>query len=94
MFVWPCHVFEYVMQELLVNTNNHKHKPLLFGICMPTGVAAISIGCITSHIFFAIGFGTGLISSLKKKLKNKEATNHINETFLLIIDECPCSCPI
>eukprot|EP00592_Proboscia_alata_P002078 CAMPEP_0194373258 /NCGR_PEP_ID=MMETSP0174-20130528/21686_1 /TAXON_ID=216777 /ORGANISM="Proboscia alata, Strain PI-D3" /LENGTH=342 /DNA_ID=CAMNT_0039152227 /DNA_START=85 /DNA_END=1109 /DNA_ORIENTATION=- len=47
------HVLKYIVQQLRAN----KNKP--FGICAPTGVAAINVGGSTLHSFFGIGLGTG-----------------------------------
>jgi ATP-dependent DNA helicase PIF1 len=59
------------------------------GVCAPTGVAAIHVGGSTLHSFFGIGLGTGSLTKLVQKVKaNVEVQKRINETEVLIIDEC------
>jgi hypothetical protein len=76
------HVLKYIIQELRKNKSK-------FGVCAPTGVAAINVGGSTLHSFFGIGLGAGSLSTLIKKVtKNKEAKKRIDETDVLCIDEC------
>jgi ATP-dependent DNA helicase PIF1 len=64
-------------------------EPLKVAICAPTGVAAIIVGGSTLHSFFGIGLGTGSLSSLLNKVnKNSAAKKRLEETDVLIIDEC------
>lgn len=75
------YVLKYLVQEL--------RKTAQVGVCAPTGVAAIHVGGSTLHSFFGIGLGTGSIASLVKKVvQNAEAQKRIDETTVLIIDEC------
>jgi ATP-dependent DNA helicase PIF1 len=63
--------------------------PVKVGVCAPTGVAAIHVGGSTVHSFFGIGLGTGSLSKLVQKVQaNVEVQKRINETDVLIIDEC------
>jgi ATP-dependent DNA helicase PIF1 len=65
-----------------------EQPPRRFGVCAPTGVAAVNVGGSTLHAYFGIGLGTGSLTSLVKKVtKNTEATKRINETDILLIDE-------
>jgi len=76
------HVLKYIIQELQKRRSN-------FGVCAPTGVAAINVGGSTLHSYFGIGLGTGSLSSLIKKVtKNNEAMKRIDGTDFLCIDEC------
>ena len=75
------YLLKYLVQQL--------HQRQRVGVCAPTGVAAIHVGGNTLHAFFGIGLGTGSISNLVKKVtKNAEAVRRIDETDVLIIDEC------
>lgn len=77
------HVLSFFVQEL------RRTPTLKVGVCAPTGVAAIHVGGSTLHSFFGIGLGTGSLSSLVNKVKkNKDAQKRIDETDVLIIDEC------
>jgi len=76
------HVLKYIIQEL-------QKRQSKYGVCAPTGVAAINVGGSTLHSFFGIGLGTGSLPSLIKKVtKNKEAMKRIDGTDVLCIDEC------
>jgi ATP-dependent DNA helicase PIF1 len=81
------HVLKYILQEL----QQRQHKGSVgtrFGVCAPTGVAAVNVGGSTLHSYFGIGLGLGSLSSLVKKVrKNTEATKRINETDILLVDE-------
>lgn len=78
------HLLKYLVQELRLSSASLK-----VGVCAPTGIAAVNVGGSTLHAFFGIGLGTGSLSSLRRKLKsNPEARKRIDETDVLIIDEC------
>jgi len=75
--------------EALEQQKNHAGDTKQVGVCAPTGVAAIIVGGSTLHSFFGIGLGTGSISSILQKInKNSAAKKRIDETDVLIIDEC------
>lgn len=75
------HLLRFIIQNL--QRSNSK-----FGVCAPTGVAAINVGGSTLHSFFGIGLGQGSLDSLLKKVrKNKPALKRIKETEILLIDE-------
>mmetsp|Transcript_29893 Transcript_29893/g.54771 ORF Transcript_29893/g.54771 Transcript_29893/m.54771 type:complete len:852 (-) Transcript_29893:56-2611(-) len=80
------YLLKFIVQTLRQESilNNRK-----VGICAPTGVAAIIVGGSTLHSYFGIGLGTGSLSSLLNKInKNSVAKKRIDETDVLIIDEC------
>mmetsp|Transcript_2828 Transcript_2828/g.3755 ORF Transcript_2828/g.3755 Transcript_2828/m.3755 type:complete len:715 (+) Transcript_2828:105-2249(+) len=82
------YLLKYLLEEIKQKMNS-EGNPKRVGVCAPTGVAAIIVGGNTLHSFFGIGLGTGSISSLLKKVsKNKAAKKRIDETDVLIIDEC------
>eukprot|EP00979_Chaetoceros_neogracilis_P015042 scaffold5242_cov287-Chaetoceros_neogracile.AAC.10 len=75
--------------EALEQQTNHLGDKKIVGVCAPTGVAAIIVGGSTLHSFFGIGLGTGSVSSILQKInKNSAAKKRIDETDVLIIDEC------
>ncbi len=77
------HLLKYVVETL------QGRKNLVVGVCAPTGVAAVIVGGSTLHSFFGIGLGTGTKSNLLKKVRqNNAAKTRIDETEVLIIDEC------
>ena len=79
--VGKSHLIKYILQTF----QERGHK---YGVCAPTGVAALHVGGSTLHSFFGIGLGTGKVSSLVRKVaKNKEAMKRIDQTDTLIIDE-------
>lgn len=81
-------LLKYLVQELR-KQKNESGDTLRVSICAPTGVAAIIVGGSTLHSFFGIGLGTGSISSLLNKVnKNSAAKKRLEETDVLIIDEC------
>jgi len=64
-------------------------RPVRVGVCAPTGVAAVHVGGNTLHAFFGIGLGKGSLANVVQKVKeNPEAKKRIEETDVLIIDEC------
>jgi ATP-dependent DNA helicase PIF1 len=80
------YLLKYIVEEL---RERKKGTPNSVAICAPTGVAAIIVGGSTLHSFFGIGLGQGSIPSLLKKVnKNSGAKKRIDETDILIIDEC------
>jgi hypothetical protein len=88
------HLLKYIVEVL---QGRHKKpgdgisqkRDLVVGVCAPTGVAAVIVGGSTLHSFFGIGLGTGSRSSLLKKVnQNTGARTRIDETDVLIIDEC------
>jgi len=80
------YLLKFIVQELQ-KKNNIKSNNV--GVCAPTGVAAIIAGGSTLHSYFGIGLGTGSPSSLLRKvIKSAKVKNRINETDVLIIDEC------
>eukprot|EP00977_Amphora_coffeiformis_P000636 scaffold140_cov163-Amphora_coffeaeformis.AAC.17 len=79
--VGKSHLIKYILQTF----QERCHK---YGVCAPTGVAALHVGGSTLHSFFGIGLGTGKVSSLVRKVtKNKEAMKRIDQTETLVIDE-------
>lgn len=77
------HLLKYVVETL------QGRKNLVVGVCAPTGVAAVIVGGSTLHSFFGIGLGTGTKSNLLRKVRqNNAAKTRIDETDVLIIDEC------
>ena len=77
------HLLRYVVETLQGKSH------LTVGVCAPTGVAAVIVGGSTLHSFFGIGLGTGTKSNLLKKVRqNQPAKTRIDETDVLIIDEC------
>ena len=82
------YLLKYIVQELRKQTNESGERRQV-GICAPTGVAAIIVGGSTLHSFFGIGLGTGSTSSLVKKVsKSNAAMKRIDDTDVLVIDEC------
>lgn len=76
------HVLKFIIQTL------QERGTKRFGVCAPTGVAAINVGGSTLHSFFGIGLGNGSLNSLIRKVrKNKEAMKRIGEIDVLLIDE-------
>jgi len=76
------HVLKFIIQTL------QERGTKKFGVCAPTGVAAINVGGSTLHSFFGIGLGNGSLNSLIRKVrKNKEAMKRIGEIDVLLIDE-------
>lgn len=88
------HLLKYIVEVLQGRQKDASHSAnveegLVVGVCAPTGVAAIIVGGSTLHSFFGIGLGTGSRSSLLNKVrKNTAARTRIDETDILIIDEC------
>jgi ATP-dependent DNA helicase PIF1 len=88
------HLLKYVVEVLQgrhkkAGKGNSREEDLVVGVCAPTGVAAVIVGGNTLHSFFGIGLGTGSRSNLLKKVnKNTGAMSRIDETDVLIIDEC------
>ena len=82
------YLLKYLVEELK-QQKNHLNEPKRVGICAPTGVAAVIVGGSTLHSFFGIGLGTGSVSNLLNKIsKSSAAKKRIDETDVLIIDEC------
>ena len=82
------YLLKYLVQELQ-NENESSGKGKCVGVCAPTGVAAIIVGGSTLHSFFGIGLGTGSLPNLLQKVqKNNAAKKRLEETDVLIIDEC------
>jgi len=78
------HVLQFLVQECRQASRHQK-----LGVCAPTGVAAINVGGSTLHSYFGIGLGTGSLAKLVQKVQdNAEAKKRINETAILIVDEC------
>ncbi|CAM9503832.1 unnamed protein product, partial [Heterosigma akashiwo] len=76
------HLLKYIVQQLEARNRN-------YAVCAPTGVAAINVGGSTLNSFFGIGFGTGSLPNLIKKVaKNKDAVERMDRTDVLCIDEC------
>lgn len=88
------HLLKYIVEVLQGRHKKpgdgvSKKKDLVVGVCAPTGVAAVIVGGSTLHSFFGIGLGTGSRSNLLKKVNtNTGARTRIDETDVLIIDEC------
>ena len=81
-------LLKYLVQELRKQRTS-SGETLKVSICAPTGVAAIIVGGSTLHSFFGIGLGTGSLTSLLNKVnKNSVAKKRLDETDVLIIDEC------
>lgn len=81
-------LLKYLVQELRKQRTS-SGEALKVSICAPTGVAAIIVGGSTLHSFFGIGLGTGSLTSLLNKVnKNSAAKKRLEETDVLIIDEC------
>ena len=75
------HVLKYMIQCF-------QERETKFGVCAPTGVAALNVGGSTLHSFFGVGLADGSIGSLVKKVrKSNEATKRIQEVETLLIDE-------
>jgi ATP-dependent DNA helicase PIF1 len=88
------HLLKYVV-EILQGRQNYPGDGIYYatdfkvGVCAPTGVAAVIVGGSTLHSFFGIGLGTGSKSSILQKVyRNAGAKTRIDETDVLIIDEC------
>ena len=86
------YLLKYIVQELQKGTNADGGDSSItgtVGVCATTGVAAIIAGGNTLHSYFGIGLGNGSQSSLLRKVrKNQKVENRINDTVVLIIDEC------
>ena len=77
----------YLLKYVVETLQGQQH--LGVGVCAPTGVAAVIVGGSTLHSYFGIGLGTGTKSNLLKKVrKNNPAKTRIDDTDILIIDEC------
>lgn len=98
------YLLKYLVQELRKKSHPISKETLKVAICAPTGVSAILVGGNTIHSFFGIGLGItdklvadsdhssdtkGYITTLLNKVKrNSAAKKRIDETDVLIIDEC------
>lgn len=86
------HLLRYIVQELRQQHSSHNDKnnsTSAVGVCAPTGVAAILVAGTTLHSYFGIGLGTGSTANLVRKVgKNKDVCQRIDETEVLVIDEC------
>eukprot|EP00537_Pseudo-nitzschia_pungens_P009296 CAMPEP_0172380344 /NCGR_PEP_ID=MMETSP1060-20121228/70389_1 /TAXON_ID=37318 /ORGANISM="Pseudo-nitzschia pungens, Strain cf. cingulata" /LENGTH=1087 /DNA_ID=CAMNT_0013108097 /DNA_START=268 /DNA_END=3533 /DNA_ORIENTATION=- len=82
------HLLKYVV-ETLKSRGMYESGGTRVAVCAPTGVAALIVGGSTLHSFFGIGLGTGTPASILKKVRdNFSAEERIDETDVLVIDEC------
>ncbi|VEU33680.1 unnamed protein product [Pseudo-nitzschia multistriata] len=82
------HLLKYIVHALQSRESDGTGEARV-GVCAPTGVAAVIVGGSTLHSFFGIGLGKGSPSSILQKVrKNSSAMDRIDDTDVLIIDEC------